>query len=78
MQVNLFNMDLYSCRRIDTRKKLKVFDESAASWNFGPYKVVKQGSSLLKENCALKVQVERNLDGDISRIGNYIFCSSYI
>ena len=68
MHINWVNMELFSCLRVNPKAK-NLLDENDA-WNFGSYQIIKQGPSLLKDNCALQVQVERNLDGDISKIGN--------
>lgn len=37
--------------------------------SFSAHVVRRQGGPLLKEKCALRLQVERNLDGDISHAG---------
>ncbi|KAK3881484.1 hypothetical protein Pcinc_014068 [Petrolisthes cinctipes] len=40
--------------------------EGMKEWTFGGYSVVHQGASLLQNKCALKLQVERNLDTDVT------------
>ncbi|XP_047493790.1 vacuolar protein sorting-associated protein 13D-like isoform X6 [Penaeus chinensis] len=40
--------------------------EDSVEWMFRAYCVVRQGKSLLQEKCAIKLQVERNLDTAIS------------
>ncbi|XP_076064677.1 vacuolar protein sorting 13D isoform X4 [Oratosquilla oratoria] len=53
-------------RRKDSDRILKREGESI-EWLFNSYKVIRKGSSLLQDKCALKVQVERNLDTFTSR-----------
>lgn len=43
--------------------------EDSVEWMFRAYSVVRQGKSLLQEKCAIKLQVERNLDTAISHAG---------
>ena len=55
-------------------RQSRVFDDNddelkEVVWEFGSYKVVREGRPLLKEKCALKLQVEHNLDTFVSRAG---------
>ncbi|KAB7501647.1 Vacuolar protein sorting-associated protein 13D [Armadillidium nasatum] len=72
MQVALVNMDLFKSQRMVKSSKIKLKGDKKEVeeniWDFGSFAIVRKGSSVLKEKCALKVQVERNLDADISRI----------
>ncbi|KAL7638274.1 UNVERIFIED_CONTAM: hypothetical protein RMT77_010838 [Armadillidium vulgare] len=72
MQVALVNMDLFRSQRMVKSSKIKLKGDKTEVeeniWDFGSFAIVRKGSSVLKEKCALKVQVERNLDADISRI----------
>lgn len=45
--------------------------EGMMEWTFGGYSVVHQGASLLQNKCALELQVERNLDADMSHAGKW-------
>ncbi|KAK8735874.1 hypothetical protein OTU49_017439, partial [Cherax quadricarinatus] len=51
----------------EKKKKKKEREESRSTresveWVFGSYSVIRQGISMLRDKCALKLQVERNLD----------------
>ncbi|XP_064107510.1 intermembrane lipid transfer protein VPS13D-like isoform X2 [Macrobrachium nipponense] len=41
-------------------------NKGTPEWLFSAYCVVRQGKSLLRDKCALKLQVERNLDTEVS------------
>lgn len=45
--------------------------EGMMEWAFGGYSVVHHGASLLQNKCALELQVERNLDADMSHAGKW-------
>ncbi|CAL4081883.1 unnamed protein product, partial [Meganyctiphanes norvegica] len=73
MYIDLVNMDLYtsirtSLRKMPTKtafKSQEQCDVDRVEWVFGSYRIERQGCSLLKDKCALKLQVERNLDSMI-------------
>lgn len=52
-----------------SKGKVEIADGEYVEWVFGSYSVVRQGISLLQDKCALKLQVERNLDTAISHAG---------
>jgi vacuolar protein sorting-associated protein 13D len=69
MQIELVNMDLYAAQReaIHSDKK-----KPQCGLKLGSFCVNKQGPSLLREKCRLKLQVERNLDTHLSHDGKYL------
>ncbi|KAF5273971.1 hypothetical protein FQA39_LY01087 [Lamprigera yunnana] len=66
MSVDLQNVDLYTGVRVADHNSVQNQSSSndLESLNFGMYKVIKSGPSLLTEKCHLKVQIERNLNND--------------
>lgn len=68
MQIELVNMDLYAAQReaIHSDKK-----KPQCGLKLGTFCVNKQGPSLLREKCRLKLQVERNLDTHLNRDSKY-------
>ncbi|XP_074642818.1 intermembrane lipid transfer protein VPS13D-like [Tubulanus polymorphus] len=63
MYVNLVDIDLYSAERIP-RKNSDHYIENAMV--FPSHFILQKRNKPLKEKCVLKLQVERNLEGDIS------------
>ncbi|XP_055550000.1 intermembrane lipid transfer protein Vps13D isoform X2 [Wyeomyia smithii] len=64
MHVNLFHTNIFAANRIvkpDEHLEMKHFDNDIAI-DMKCYLLVKQGPSLLKDKCHLKLQVERNMD----------------
>ncbi|XP_077998114.1 intermembrane lipid transfer protein VPS13D-like [Glandiceps talaboti] len=66
MHIDLVDMDLYSAERTDADDKTKEREKSGMV--FPSFIVQRKGGKLLKEKCILKLQVERNLNADYSRI----------
>ncbi|XP_039449054.1 intermembrane lipid transfer protein Vps13D isoform X2 [Culex pipiens pallens] len=63
MHVNLYNTNIFAARRVvkpEGSPGAVQFDDAAVDMKC--YWLVKQGPSLLKEKCHLKLQVERNMD----------------
>lgn len=72
IQVMLVNMDFFTSQRSGTMAQNRNKEGAEQTiWEFGSFAVLRKGSSLLKDKCILKLQVERNLDGEFSRIGLY-------
>ncbi|XP_053697242.1 intermembrane lipid transfer protein Vps13D [Sabethes cyaneus] len=64
MHINLFHTNIFAARRVlkpDEDPQTTQFD-SDITIDMKCYWLVKQGPSLLKEKCHLKLQVERNMD----------------
>lgn len=65
MSIDLQNMDLYTAVRED-----EIRDKNKdCCFKLGSYVILKKGASLLTEKCQLRIQVERNLDGNICHNG---------
>ncbi|XP_065089816.1 intermembrane lipid transfer protein Vps13D isoform X2 [Ochlerotatus camptorhynchus] len=63
MYVNLFHTNIFAARRVvKPEGRLGQVDFDDAAVDLKSYWLVKQGPSLLKEKCHLKLQVERNMD----------------
>lgn len=63
--VDLQDMDIFAAQR-HPREYSKVLEDSSGELVFPSYFVRQTGGSLLTEPCRLKLQVERNLDKEIS------------
>ncbi|XP_014665862.1 PREDICTED: vacuolar protein sorting-associated protein 13D-like [Priapulus caudatus] len=63
LQVELTDMDLYSAVRMSRHEAGK---RQAGDLSFSTHVVRRKGGPLLERTCALRLQVERNLDADIS------------
>ncbi|XP_070561460.1 LOW QUALITY PROTEIN: intermembrane lipid transfer protein VPS13D-like [Ptychodera flava] len=66
MHIDLEDMDLYSAERTEAKERTKEVQQSVMV--FPSCIVQRKGGKLLKEKCILKLQVERNLNADYSRI----------
>jgi hypothetical protein len=66
MQIELVNMDLYTAQRESIHSDNK---KPQCALKLGSFCVNKQGPSLLREKCWLKLQVERNLDTHLNHDG---------
>ncbi|XP_042225636.1 vacuolar protein sorting-associated protein 13D-like isoform X3 [Homarus americanus] len=76
LYIDLVNMDIYTSTRSPPKKsynsgrnnqgisKSKSSNDTGeiVEWIFGSFSVMRQGTSMLYDKCALKLQVERNLD----------------
>ncbi|KAK3098591.1 hypothetical protein FSP39_021054 [Pinctada imbricata] len=63
MDVDLTEMDLYSAERV---KKESYQGNLSCDLEFKSCIIQRQGGKLLQDKCRFKLQVERNLEGDIS------------
>lgn len=73
MHVNLYNTNIFAARRVvkpEGPPGAVQFDDAAVDMKC--YWLVKQGPSLLKEKCHLKLQVERNMDSWSSHFGGFL------
>ncbi|XP_064629557.1 intermembrane lipid transfer protein VPS13D-like isoform X2 [Lineus longissimus] len=61
--VDLVDMDLFSAERVEKKSYAGNLD---ADLEFPSFVVQRQPNKPLKEKCVLKLQVERNLEGDVS------------
>lgn len=73
MYVNLFHTNIFAARRVvKPEGRLGQVDFDDAAVDMKSYWLVKQGPSLLKEKCHLKLQVERNMDSWNSHYGKCV------
>lgn len=73
MYVNLFHTNIFAARRLvkpEGQMGQIRFDDTAVDMK--NYWLAKQGPSLLKEKCHLKLQVERNMDSWNSHYGKCV------
>nr|XP_002733622.2 PREDICTED: vacuolar protein sorting-associated protein 13D-like [Saccoglossus kowalevskii] len=66
MHIDLVDMYLYSAERLEAQEETKEIQQSVMV--FPTFIVKSKGGKLLKKTCMLKLQVERNLNADFSRI----------
>lgn len=62
MMVDLLHTDLFAGYRVQKTEGNRGFVESPDCLDMGTYLLYKNGPSLLKDKCHLKLQIERNMD----------------